>query len=185
MKNEKHVYSWVGGEPVDAKTFRSKLARSESLGFIPGGIQEILMMDPMRPDDILMYLKNRKGFIKIALQYGSPVVPVFIFNLDGSYNWWFPRSNKFVAKISRTIGFVPLLFTGRFGIPFFIPKPQKLHVVCGKPIDVPLMSSVSAAEEDIQLNVDKYHALFCQEMIALYDRHKVAAGYELRKLVVV
>jgi hypothetical protein len=170
---------------VDAKTFRSKLERSESLGFIPGGVQEILMMDPMQPNDILMYLKNRKGFIKIALQYGSPVVPVFIFNLDGSYNWWFPRGNKFIAKISRIVGFVPLLFTGRFGIPFFIPKPRKLHLVCGRPIDIPLMSSVSANEEDIQLCIDKYHAIFCTEMIALYDRHKVAAGYEFRKLVLV
>jgi hypothetical protein len=170
---------------VDAKTFRSKLERSESLGFIPGGVQEILMMNPLRPKDILMYLATRKGFIKIALQYGSPIVPAFIFNLDGSYKWWFPSGNKLIAKMSRTLGFVPLFFTGRFGIPFFIPKPQKLHVVFGKPIELPIMSSATSNEEDLQKCVDKYHAIFCQEMLALYDRHKTAAGYGNRKLIIV
>ena len=179
------MYSWVGGDPVCAKTFRSKLERSHSLAFIPGGVQEILMMDPANPSDILMYLNTRKGFIKMALEYGAPIVPVFIFHLDGSYDWWFPRENKFLVGLSRRIGFVPLLFTGRFGIPFFIPKPKQLHLVCGRAIDVPLMPSTKTSQEELQASVDKYHALFCKEMLNLYDRHKEEAGYAHRKLLVV
>ena len=36
----KHVYSWVGGLPVDKKTFRSQLAKNKGTGFVPGGVQE-------------------------------------------------------------------------------------------------------------------------------------------------
>ena len=177
-KIQQQVYSWVGGQPVDRKTFKARLQRSESLAFVPGGVQEVTLMDPAKPDDILMYLRSRKGFIKMALQHGSPIVPVFVFHLDGSYNYWLPRG-RLLAQVSRKIGFVPLFFTGRFGIPFFIPKPKKLHVVCGKPIEVPLEEEVSPE------SVDKYHSIFLQEFTALYDRHKHDAGYSKRKLVIV
>jgi hypothetical protein len=119
------------------------------------------------------------------LEYGAPIVPVFIFYLDGRYDWWFPGENTFLEGLSRKIGFVPLLFTGRFDIPFFIPKPKQLHLVCGKAIEVPLMPSTTTSQEELQLSVDKYHALFCQEMLKLYDRHKMEAGNSNRKLLVV
>ena len=87
-------------------------------------------MDPDKPNDVVLYLKKRRGFIKLALATGSPVVPVFCFNLDGSYGYWFPRG-KLTEQISRTIGFLPLIFWGRWALPFGIPHPQKIYVVIG------------------------------------------------------
>ena len=89
------------------------------------------MLDPDKPRDVVLYLQSRKGFIKLALQTGSPVVPVFGFNLDGSYGYWFPHG-RFVEKLSRSMGFIPLVFWGRWGIPFGIPNPKKIHVIIGK-----------------------------------------------------
>ncbi len=96
-----------------------------------GGVQEVLMLNPDMHHEVLLYLKNRKGFIKLALTTGSPVVPVFAFNLDGSYRYWLPRG-PLVEKISRAIGFAPLVFIGRWGVPFGIPIPRKSHVVIGQ-----------------------------------------------------
>ena len=76
-----------------------------------------------------------------------------------------PGENKFLVGLSRKIGFAPLLFTGRFDIPFFIPKPKHMHLVCGKAIDVALMPSTATSQEELQVSVNKYHALFCQEML--------------------
>jgi 1-acyl-sn-glycerol-3-phosphate acyltransferase len=109
---------------VNAKTFKSKLEHSESLAFNPGGVQEVLMMDPSRPNDILLFLNTRKGFINIALQHGAPIVPVFIFNYGGSYVWY-SSVKKFLAEFWQKVGCVHIFFTGKFGIPFFIPKPKK------------------------------------------------------------
>ena len=128
--------TWVRCGSVDKKSFIKKLQKQESLVFVPGGVQEVTLMDPKNPNDLILYLKSRKGFIKLALLHGSPIIPVFCFNCDNSYQYWFPKS-PFVNALARKIGFLPLVFWGRFGIPFGIPKTQNVHVVIGSPIDVP------------------------------------------------
>mmetsp|Transcript_21293 Transcript_21293/g.51448 ORF Transcript_21293/g.51448 Transcript_21293/m.51448 type:complete len:371 (-) Transcript_21293:203-1315(-) len=127
----KHVYSWVRGLPVDKRTFLRRLHSGESFTFNPGGVQEVLMTNPQNPNDVILYLKKRKGFVKLALSTGSPIVTTFGFNLDGSYGHWFPR-NALVERISRRMGVVPLVFWGRWCIPFGIPNPQKIHIVIGR-----------------------------------------------------
>lgn len=69
----------------------------------------MIMLDPNKPEDVVLFLQNRKGFVKLALSTGSPIVPVFGFNLDGSYGYWFPR-HPIIEKLSRSIGFLPLVF---------------------------------------------------------------------------
>jgi len=172
----KHVYSWVGGVPVDKKTFRSRLANNECVAFVPGGVQEVTLMDPKKPEELVLYLQTRKGFIKLALERGTPIVPVFIFNLDGSYGSLVPRG-KFVTKMARKIGFLPLFFWGRFFIPYGIPNPVKIHTVFGEVIDIPCEGDSISHE-----SVDKYHALYLEKMEELFERHKHAEGYGHRTL---
>uniref|UniRef100_A0A7S2XL44 Acyltransferase n=1 Tax=Attheya septentrionalis TaxID=420275 RepID=A0A7S2XL44_9STRA len=200
----KQVYSWVGCSPVDKKTFRRKLERNESFCFVPGGAQEVLMLSDMRGKSsttkmtteerrkeeernnaIPLYLKNRKGFVKMALSTGSPIVPVFAFGLDKSYDYWIPPG---LSNVSRKMGFVPVLFTGRFGIPFGIPKPTKIHVVIGRPIMIPKITDDDQPKDDttslLSTMIEKYHAIYLEELEALYERHKHDEGYGHRKLII-
>jgi 2-acylglycerol O-acyltransferase 2 len=172
----KHVYTWVGGRSVDKKTFRSRLANNLSLAFVPGGVQEVVLIDPQNQNDLVLYLQNRKGFIKLALEKGTPIVPTFIFNLDGSYGYVMPRG-MLVNRIARKIGFLPLFFWGRFYIPFGIPNPVNISVVFGEPFDVPCEGDNISHE-----NVEKYHKIFLQKLEELFERHKHAEGYGHRKL---
>lgn len=174
----KHVYSWVGGLPVDKKTFRSQLKNVRGTGFVPGGVQEVILMDPKKPDELVVFLKNRKGFVKLALELGNPIVPVFAFNLDRSYYSFVPRG-ALMEKVARTIGFLPLFFIGRFGIPYGIPKPVKLTVVVGEPIQIPCENDNVSSE-----SVEKYHTLYLEKVVELFDRHKEAQGYGSRNLVI-
>lgn len=54
------------------------------------------------------FLKKRKGFIRIAMQNGSAVVPCFAFGQSGVYHWFRPGppfvSDAFVQAVSRRIG---------------------------------------------------------------------------------
>jgi len=175
----KQMYTHMGASPVDKKTFRKHLERGESVGLVPGGVQEVIMMNPDAPEDLVLYLNSRKGFIKLALESGSPIVPMFAFNIDGSFGYWLPRG-KFMEKIARFLGFLPVFFWGRWGIPFGIPRPQKLHLVVGKPIHIPCEG------ENVQVeSVNKYHRIFLNEMESLYERHKVSEGYGNRTLKII
>lgn len=172
----RQIYSWTGGSPVDRKTFRGKLDRKESFVFCPGGVQEVTLMDQSKPDDLILYLQSRKGFIKQALATGSPIIPAFGFNTDGSYGYWIPRG-RIITRLARSIGFLPLFFWGRFGLPFGIPRTQNAHVVIGRPIYVPL-----EGDEVKDESIEKYHALFLEKIEALFERHKKDAGYGHRSL---
>ena len=154
------------------------MIRSKSLSFIPGGVQEVTLIDPNKPDEVPLFLKSRKGFIKIALEMGSPIVPCYAFGLDGSYDFWVPKG-KMISNVSRSIGFVPLFFFGRFGIPMGIPKPQKIHIVFGKPIEIAKEEKPSAD------SIEKYHQVFLREMESLFEKYKESNGYGDKKLKIV
>lgn len=172
----KHVYTWVGGLSVDKKTFRSRLAKNECVAFCPGGVQEVILIDPKNKDDLILYLQSRKGFIKLALETGTAIVPTFIFNQDNSFGYVIPRG-KFVTKIGRQIGILPAFFWGRSCIPFGIPNPVNISVVIGEPFDVPCEGTNISNE-----SVEKYHKIFLQKMEELFERHKHAEGYGHRQL---
>ena len=181
------MYSWAGCLPVDKKTFRNRLDKKLSFCFIPGGAQEVLKLSELarkkKGDDdryaIPLFLKKRKGFVKMALKTGSPIVPVFAFGLDKSYDYFIPNG---LSKISRKMGFVPVIFTGRFGIPFGIPKKTKISVVVGPPIEVPKVAEDD--EDKMTAMIERYHNLYLEEMEALYERHKDREGYGHRKLII-
>jgi 2-acylglycerol O-acyltransferase 2 len=62
----------------------------------------------MQKDSETAFLKKRKGFIRIAMQCGSAVVPCFAFGQGGTYSWYRPGppllSDSFVQAMSRRIG---------------------------------------------------------------------------------
>lgn len=62
----------------------------------------------MQKDSETAFLKNRKGFIRLAMQTGAAVVPCFAFGQGGTYSWWRPGppllSEAFVQAMSRRMG---------------------------------------------------------------------------------
>jgi hypothetical protein len=52
----------------------SKLKRS--VGLMAGGIAEIFLSSTHKE---IIYIKKRTGFVKLALQQGTPLIPVYYF----------------------------------------------------------------------------------------------------------
>jgi acyl-CoA synthetase (AMP-forming)/AMP-acid ligase II/1-acyl-sn-glycerol-3-phosphate acyltransferase len=158
----------LGAKSVERKSFMSLLQRGRSVGVIPGGIAE---MFSIRPDEETMVIASRKGFVKIALETGSQIVPAFCF---GNSRTFTPGSFPWLANLSRMLRTSIILFWGRFGLP--IPHRVPLVTVLGRPIIVPKVENPSAEL------VHEYHEKYLLEMRRIYDTYKNTYNWQNRKM---
>ncbi|XP_028839139.1 diacylglycerol O-acyltransferase 2 [Denticeps clupeoides] len=123
-------------------------------------------------------LKNRKGFVKLALQKGADLVPVYSFGENEAYqqmifeedSWWRLAQKKF----QKFLGFAPCLFHGcglfsteSWG---FVPYCKPINTVVGEPITVPKMEEPSP---DV---IDTYHEMYIRSLMNVFDKYKTRFG---------
>ncbi|KAL0462799.1 UNVERIFIED_CONTAM: Diacylglycerol O-acyltransferase 2D [Sesamum latifolium] len=101
------------------------VALADHTGFMPLPKMKVLA------STAIAFLQKRKGFVRIAIETGKPLVPVFCFGQSDLYKWWKP-SWKLYREFSRAIKFAPIVFWGVLGSP--LPFRRPIHVVVGRPI---------------------------------------------------
>jgi hypothetical protein len=173
----KHFIAWTTATNADKMTIQTLIRKGMSPTICPGGVQEVFEMDA-DVDECVLYLKNRKGVVKLALEFGVPIIPSFTFGQRGAFSFWIPKGG-WVKSVSKIIQFAPMVYFGLFGLPFAQPKRCPLTVVIGKPIVVPKMDSFT--EED----VNKYHIQLIDALVKLYEDNKVQCGMGATALRVV
>ncbi|KAJ7557640.1 hypothetical protein O6H91_04G003300 [Diphasiastrum complanatum] len=163
----RHIWTWMGAMPASGEAFRKLLCSGISGVIVPGGVQECLYMQRNRE---VVYLKKRFGFVRIAIQEGSPLVPVFVFGQTKIYDYVKPKGSKWYNQLSRIIGFAPLWMWGEYGT--IIPYRRPMYVAVGKPIEVNQIEAPSREE------IGGVHAIYLKALEELFERHKEAAGYK-------
>lgn len=143
---------------------------SNAVVIVIGGAQEALYM---RPDEYRIVLKKRKGFVKLALRNGTPLVPMFSFGeldlFDQPANPPGSKLRRWQDFVKAVTGIAPTKFIGRGFFQYsygMIPRRKPLNLVVGAPIEVP-----KSGEPTDEL-VDEYHQRFTDGLIDLFETNK-------------
>ena len=150
-----------------------RLLSRSSVGIIPEGIAGVF--HGARPGRERVYLKNRKGFVKCALEAGVDLVPVYHFH-SSVLDLVAPR---WVASLSRRFRAAVVYPAGVAGLP--LPRPDPILTAVGDAIKVKQTDAPS------QALIDATHAEFVDKLRAAFDGHKHLAGpaYAKKELEVV
>jgi len=161
------------------------LRLKKSVVLVLGGGSESLLSSPNTYD---LVLKRRRGFIKVALETGTSLVPVISFGETNTYRTvnQFPYGNwirKIQRRIEKRLGFtIPIVLgTGVF-LPYgLLPRHNvTLRVVVGKPLEVPCVDPKSVSKKEFQDLVDNYHQQYINALLKLFDENKEDARLTLR-----
>ncbi|XP_039749675.1 2-acylglycerol O-acyltransferase 2-A-like [Pararge aegeria] len=135
-----------------------------------GGAAEAL---DSHPGEYKVILSRRKGFIRVAMKSGSPLVPVFSF---GEPDVFRPPNNpqdsllrKFQEKVRQLTGISPMFPIGRGVFQYSIgvvPLRSPVTTVVGEPMEIVKNMEPTDAE------VDAVHAQFTQRLVALFEAEK-------------
>ncbi|XP_021473889.2 diacylglycerol O-acyltransferase 2 [Oncorhynchus mykiss] len=155
----------------------SKSGKGNAVVIVIGGAAESLLS---LPGVNTVYMKQRKGFVRVALEFGADLVPVYSYGennifrqvifTEDSVGW---RLQQLFKKL---MGFAPCLFVGECW--FWMPYHCPVTTVVGSPIPVPKRPSPTQEE------VDHYHGLYMEALSKLFHGHKASCGlsdsHELR-----
>ncbi|KAK9302953.1 hypothetical protein QLX08_005219 [Tetragonisca angustula] len=125
------------------------------------------------PGTYRILIKRRKGFVRLALKNGVPIVPVCSFGETNVYDQVTFPEGSFMKKamnfIRKTTGIAPILIIGRgffqysFGI---IPRRTSVTVVVGSPMDLPKI------EEPTEEQINEYHGKFVDHLVNFFEKEK-------------
>ncbi|GMF19544.1 unnamed protein product [Phytophthora lilii] len=166
------IIQFLGSREVTRHAFTYTLQKRESVLLVPGGQAEMLEQKSAQKE-VRVYT-HHKGFIRLAIENGVPLVPVLSFNEGETLdNVRAPLLQRwFVKKLAFPFSYFPY---GRA----LLPIPRKVHipVVVGEPLEVPHIKKPTP--EDI----DKIHVKYFALLQEMFDKYKDEVGCGDHKLV--
>jgi len=172
---------WLGAVDASRDAVDRALSEGARIGLAPGGIAEMFEGYPKpmtNPNDEYAILEARRGFVRMAIKHGVPLVPVYTFGATKMLNRL--QLPAIVEKVSNLLRISLCVFFGRFGLP--IPFRTKLLYVIGRTLYPPVASENS---EEFRQQVDTLHDAFCQELRRIFERHKASYGWEDKHLNII
>jgi len=163
----RELLMWLGCVDAGKKTTKKVLNSGKHLYVLPGGEAEQLLTEYKKHR---VFLNSRKGFVKLAIEHGAALVPVYAFGETDMYHTtdFLMPARKLLMKHLRVA--VPL-FWGLCGSP--VPKRTTLVVVVGAPIAVEKVSSENITREMVETT----HLKFLNALKQMFDKHKETCGY--------
>lgn len=165
---------WLWSYCIDAsKSTASRIMEKEkcSIFVYPGGEKE--QMETIYGEHRI-FLKTRKGFVRLAIEQGASLVPVYAFGETELYYHYQLAIGLRKWLVNKFSVAVPLI-SGQFGL---MPYRTPVTLVFGEPISLKKNSHPSTFE------VDAAHELYINALVKLFNNHKASLGYGDKELVI-
>ncbi|KAF9012972.1 diacylglycerol-acyltransferase [Hymenopellis radicata] len=151
----------------------------QSIAIVVGGAAESLSARPGIAD---LTLRRRFGFIKIAIQHGAPLVPVFGFGENNMFDQ-LPNEPgtpifKFQKKFQSIFGFTVPIIHGRGMLNYttgLLPHRTPVHTVFGRPI--PVTKNPNPEQEEVL----RLHEVYMEELLRIWDKYKDVYAKDRKK----
>jgi hypothetical protein len=165
----RQVLCWGSAGSASRHVLYNGLTNRQNLFILPGGVAEIFSSQP----GTHVIKASRRGLMKLALQTGASLVPVYVF---GGNDFYHQIGHE---GISRKHQAALTLFWGQWFTP--MPFPVKVSMVLGDPILSASSSDGTACIQKIpEPTTEEIEALLSRYMDAmrrLFDQYKAQAGY--------
>ena len=165
-----------GFQSVSKKSCDYILSRGRSLLIVIGGAQEAMYVSET---NYKLIIKQRRGFFKLAIKHGVPLVPVFNFGENSVYTYVpSPTWDRLQSLIKNAFGIVMPLFHGRRYRKgwSFVPHKQPLITIIGKPI---LVNKDFNPTND---EINRLQDLYVKELERLFFKYRGEYGPHIKKL---
>jgi len=147
-----------------------KRGAGQAITIVVGGAAESLAAHPGTAD---LTLRKRLGFIKIAIQHGADLVPVFSFGENDIYDQMPNEKGTTVyalqKKFQTAFGFTLPLFHGRGLLNYslgMMPYRRRIVTVIGRPIPVEKCDKPTLDE------VIRVQAQYIEELMRIWNTYK-------------
>lgn len=146
-------------ESVSKENMTRLMSKERNVALIPGGFEEATVYAHGKHR---IFLKNRKGFIKMALVHGYTIHPVYCFGEEFCY-WSFTPFLKLRMALNRYK--IPgIICIGKYGM---LPNDDvDMRVVVGKGFECPKIEKPTTEQ------VADYHQKYMDHLMKLFDKHK-------------
>ncbi|KAG7397756.1 hypothetical protein PHYBOEH_000210 [Phytophthora boehmeriae] len=155
------ILHWMEFSSSAKVSMQSIMRTGQNLCLLPGGFEEATLFQRGKHR---VYIKNRFGFVKLALQHGYDIYPAYTFGEEFTYHA-FPYLQQLRLQLNsfRVPGAI------FFGLPlcFYLPRSDvDLITVVGKPLRLPPIENPSREV------VKKFHDKYMEALQHLFDSYK-------------
>jgi len=143
------------------ETARELMVHNEPILVFPGGGREIAKF---KGEEYILRWQGRSGFARLAVEYSYPIVPVGLFGGDDVYRSMTTREGRW-GRLSQSLSerlsgrsdmAIPLMR----GIgPTLIPRPQRMYLRFGVPIDTTRPARVAEEKWVATVKQNTQHSL--------------------------
>eukprot|EP01134_Creolimax_fragrantissima_P006537 CFRG6537T1 len=168
------IFQGLGFRDVTRDALINILKAKESVMLVPGGQAEMVYSTSRRKE--ITIVTKHKGFIRLAVTSGVPLVPILSFGETLVLSNFEARetSTFFIKTFGIPVPFFPY---GRYFLP--IPRPVPVTVIVGTPIQV------NQNDEPDPLYIDAIHKQYYGQIKDMFHEYKDEAGHGGYELIMI